>query len=566
MSEKEYFPNSSLFSGDPVDYFSAMIAVLVTLLAAVTNFLRVAASAEANQAARDAQIYAMQAVAVKTAGEIQTSYAYTDHSAFWHELDSLAYYALLLEDEEARARYLELRDSLTKLNPLFKNPYFDLDTWDDGKGLFPDIGAYMADTYVVETRILEQHAKNALEVKAGWSDKFNAYVTQMILISLALFFLGISKIIAGRLRWLFVTLGSIFGLVTLLWMVIVYLRPINDIPDEAIEAFADGVGLIYRWDYAGALEKYSEALEIAPNYAAAYEVRGDIYYQLGDQESAELDYLDALTSGSNDLYRFNDLGWIYYLQGRLDEAVDVYQKSLELDDQNLMFRFNLALAYLAGDQIEEAQTEYETGIEIAHLQVRDALSIGEHPSVRLWWLLWMGSDDLRLLQQCIHSEYCEESAPIEVLEYGEDIADVAKQIERRLKNVAVALEYTGQLPGDASAALIGPFVFSAALYEENDRFVGPESGNIFTGEFTEVRVAYEYEGMRDGQLIVAKFFADGEESTALRVVEEWSGGEVGEAELSFGSDSTRYMYPGDYQIELYVDAHLVQVGEFTIEE
>ena len=70
--------------------------------------------------------------------------------------------------------------------------------------------------------------------------------------------------------------------------------------------------------------------------------------------------------------------------------------------------------------------------------------------------------------------------------------------------------------------------------------------------------------MEDGQNVVYKVYYNFAEDPALRLVEEWSLGESGEAEFTLSYGELYTFPPGDYWVEMYVDSHLVQEGGFTV--
>ena len=60
---------------------------------------------------------------------------------------------------------------------------------------------------------------------------------------------------------------------------------------------------------------------------------------------------------------------------------------------------------------------------------------------------------------------------------------------------------------------------------------------------------------------------DDEEDPSWRIVEQWTLGSTGTAEIpiSLAYSNTQVLNPGEYTVELYVDTHLAQRGHFTVE-
>jgi len=90
----------------------------------------------------------------------------------------------------------------------------------------------------------------------------------------------------------------------------------------------------------------------------------------------------------------------------------------------------------------------------------------------------------------------------------------------------------------------------------------PIAPSAFPYDTASVVVYFDYEGMADGQEVVWKVYVNGSEDLSLRGVETWALGPAGQAEKSF---SFVFAQGGEYQVELYVEGHLVQRGAFVIE-
>jgi hypothetical protein len=140
----------------------------------------------------------------------------------------------------------------------------------------------------------------------------------------------------------------------------------------------------------------------------------------------------------------------------------------------------------------------------------------------------------------------------------------------------VALEYTGQAPGERPTANIAPFHFGVHRTDENGDFVyddegfpiyDDQPGNIFPNDTKKVGVLYDYQGMVKGEKEIWKVYRNGREETSLRVEAEWDLNESGSAvkPISYAFSNTFVLPSGEYSVELYIGNHLVQRGIFTIE-
>jgi hypothetical protein len=230
-------------------------------------------------------------------------------------------------------------------------------------------------------------------------------------------------------------------------------------------------------------------------------------------------------------------------------------------------------------------------MDLAASQVAEAKAAGAEPPTSLWWYLGTAVMDLSNLLNCMYDQICEEAPPYETIATSDArdlVMGTADELHRELKSLSVALEYTGQLPGDPVAAEATAFEFAEGMYDDEGQLVDytPLSsqtrlrfGQVLdedVGEFADINIGgagaagdvfvlFDYEGMRDGQLVVVKVYVDGREVPGLRLVEEWALESQGQAALPFIPGSYFALSPGDYRVELYVDSQLIQQGGFTIE-
>lgn len=105
------------------------------------------------------------------------------------------------------------------------------------------------------------------------------------------------------------------------------------------------------------IRSYTQAIEVDPSYALAYENRGYAHSTLGNYREALDDYNKVLSLKDKrvpvrDTYR--EIGVVYFRMGKLEEAVAAWKKGLgkAKDDADLLN--NLAVAYLNLKQIDKA--------------------------------------------------------------------------------------------------------------------------------------------------------------------------------------------------------------------
>jgi tetratricopeptide (TPR) repeat protein len=85
--------------------------------------------------------------------------------------------------------------------------------------------------------------------------------------------------------------------------------------------------------------------------------QADRYYEAGDYDKAEVEYISVLHADAQHPHALGRLGLVYFEQGRLDRALPLLLRSFELDSNNLNVRLKLGLVYLAMGKLKEARNE-----------------------------------------------------------------------------------------------------------------------------------------------------------------------------------------------------------------
>ena len=554
-------PRTPIFSGEPFERVVAVLIALVTIIAAVVGYLQGQASIRSDRALREAQTFAIEALSQKAAGEIEIGYAWTDLWRSWSELDSQAVIAADFDDAAAAERYDTVRDRLIGLSPLLAPPYFDPEQDDE-----PDVAAYEADLYVVNSTYLTERFLATFEMSEAWGDKADTYVAHLTILAVTLFLYGLSVTLLGQVRWLFVVLGSLFALVTVVWVIAVYTRPISIPSEPAIRAYAEGVGRLHQESPEAAIVSFDQALALAPAYADAYFERGNAYFDLEQLDQAAANYEMAVNAGRGDISTIMELGRVYYFQGRLADALRLVQTELTLGPDHVVSYLDLGLVNLAAGQGEAAQGAFEQAMTLAGQQVAATRAAGQEPPDSLWWYLDVAATDLDSLSACLTDQECDATPPYDIVSRSVPDVAVVDAVAQQLKELTVALEYTGRPPDPSTGVDISSFEFAAELYDDNDEFIDYDITDTFPADIGDVIVLLTYDGMQDGQQVVVKVFLDGEEDPTLRVLETWDQGQAGETELLLSTGLLSTFTPGEYWVEMYVDSHLVAQEGFTVEE
>ncbi len=109
-------------------------------------------------------------------------------------------------------------------------------------------------------------------------------------------------------------------------------------------------------NYQGAIESFTQAIKLNPDYSAAYNQRGDAFYRLEKYEKAQSDSSEAIRLNPKDANAYYDRGFTLYTLNNYNGAIADFSQAITIDSTN-------ADAYyargLARSQIKEKQAAIE---------------------------------------------------------------------------------------------------------------------------------------------------------------------------------------------------------------
>lgn len=552
--------------------FENMVTIMIATVAiwvAITAYFQNYAANISDQARRRAQQYSIEATKREVTGVIQFSYDWQGAFQTWREIGWQVTAAQQSGDKKAEERYLALQKSIIPLSKLLGPDYFNpSDGW-------PDSYRYEADEYLVESTRLSETYLAESELGNFTDNTADALIVQITLLTVSLSLYGLSMALKGRIRWLFIIVGSGIVALCMLWLswslLELFIRP--EVDAEAIQAYSEGIGLVYQGRNEEAIEKFTLAIQENQYYAKAYYERGLSYYALGDMDTAISEIEKARSEGLDDVSLNWNLGWIYYLTGQYDKAIETNERVLNNNPEVLGVRMNQAISYLSKGDFENSRAQYDLLIQEAQRQVDEARSNGAQPSASLWFYMDAGALDLQsLIDQLDNNPKPWTQAPTADLVTGDQnaIREFAREQMKRLKETTVSLEYTGKLPAVQSSMQVSPFVFGQITSKDAEGFITgfepitnntiPFGEDAFTVEFT-------YSGTPPSQLLW-KVYVNGYEDQSLRVVsnEDISAGGTWYRTFGYNYTNVFILSKGEYTVELYADNILVQSGTFYVQE
>jgi tetratricopeptide (TPR) repeat protein len=128
-----------------------------------------------------------------------------------------------------------------------------------------------------------------------------------------------------------------------------------------------GDSRIYTRDFRGALEDFTQALSITPQFAfagSAYFGRAHVYEELGDLKAALGDYNSTIRVNPKLVEAYNGRGWLYFRSGDTRSAMQDYNEALSLNPRYAEAYNNRGWAYNNTGDLKAAIQDYNKAISI----------------------------------------------------------------------------------------------------------------------------------------------------------------------------------------------------------
>lgn len=115
--------------------------------------------------------------------------------------------------------------------------------------------------------------------------------------------------------------------------------------------------------YDDAIQHYSAAMEMDPNYSEYYNERGSIFLRLGRLEEARADYLHAIELSPPYFEVFTNLGQCCRRMGSMEEAIIAYTRALDLEPNQLLALLGRAKAHEEVGNAYAAIADYTAALD-----------------------------------------------------------------------------------------------------------------------------------------------------------------------------------------------------------
>ncbi len=552
----------------------SLVIAITTFLGSFYAFLQVDANMLASIASRDNRVLAIESIALsaRTYSDWNREYGLANEYKALSELKLLESIfptegkpAEELLSSLEQERLAVLMEAIRPLGASLSSPYFNeqLQT--------SDLFQLLVDKNLVPLAQLTEKQEWKKEEASFWNNKGNSYLLAITILAVSLFLFALSLTISGRMRLIFTAAGLLLVFAVLAFTLTAFSSPFARPSEEAIAAFSKAYGQVQYASTAELLSYHSlvgplvdqsimdadRAIAYFPDYGSAYEwraiarmVKGEAFFFRGEArekvktelDAAILDFRRAIELGKKDLYSTSSLGWTLYLNGDIAGSLASLNQALSIaPDQYFGLNMYRSLVLLSSGKKDEALATLEEAISWS-------LS---HP---------LASDPHYFRAMIRNLERLQEAEPREGME----------EMSKRLKEAFVSITTLGRADPLPVSSQISPLKFASASYNEKGEIKDYTLQNSFPSATLEVYLLFDYAGMKDGMGIVQKVYKEGQELPLYGRLESWSLDQAGSAvwKVSYPLEGAinRFLPPGRYRIDLFVEGNLVSSGEFTVEQ
>jgi TolB-like protein/Flp pilus assembly protein TadD len=135
-------------------------------------------------------------------------------------------------------------------------------------------------------------------------------------------------------------------------------------PSLAQAHAAQGLVLLYDYDWLGAEQAYRRAIELSSSYATAYHWLGLLLVTLGRSDEAVATLKTALKLDPLSAAQHGALGQAYVFAGQAELALEELEVASALGDDNRVQRLHRGLAYLLQGRVDLARADFQKAREL----------------------------------------------------------------------------------------------------------------------------------------------------------------------------------------------------------
>jgi len=141
-----------------------------------------------------------------------------------------------------------------------------------------------------------------------------------------------------------------------------YKRNIDNL--SAAEWFERGFGLVISGNHTDAVKAFNKAIELNPQDAQAYNIRGITYGILGNYQQEIKDFDKAIELNPRDAQAYYNRGVSYSNLGNRLQAIKDYNRAIERNPQDAKTYYNRGISYHELGNYKQAIKDFDKAIEL----------------------------------------------------------------------------------------------------------------------------------------------------------------------------------------------------------
>jgi len=141
-------------------------------------------------------------------------------------------------------------------------------------------------------------------------------------------------------------------------------RAIQIKPDYEVIYYNRGVARVKKGDHDGAIEDFTRAIQIKPDYEAAYSNRGFARRKKGDHDGAIEDYTRAIQIKPDYADAYYNRGFARVKKGDLDGALEDYTRAIQIKPDDAAAYYNLACLWSIKGDVGKCASFLRRAIEL----------------------------------------------------------------------------------------------------------------------------------------------------------------------------------------------------------
>ena len=121
-----------------------------------------------------------------------------------------------------------------------------------------------------------------------------------------------------------------------------------------------GIAYLSNGDFDNAIADYTEAIELDQEFTDAYKDRATAYFGSSDFDNAITDYTKAIQLDPDDTNTYNYRGLAHFGNSEVDKAIDDFRRAIQLKPDSAAAYYNRGIIQLSLQNWEEAKTDLTT--------------------------------------------------------------------------------------------------------------------------------------------------------------------------------------------------------------